>query len=34
MGEEQFATKFAVDPTIAHDASKLKDKSVVITGGR
>jgi hypothetical protein len=30
---EQFATEFAVDPTIQYDASKLKGKSVVVTGG-
>lgn len=33
MPEEPFATKYAVDPTNAYDASKLKGKSVVITGG-
>ena len=31
--EEKFASKFAVDPTTAYDASKLKGKSVVVTGG-
>lgn len=34
MGEEQFATKFAVEPTSSYDASKLRGKSVVVTGGR
>ena len=30
---EQFATEFAVNPAVQYDASKLKGKSVVVTGG-
>ena len=31
---EQFASEYAVDPAAGYDASKLKDKSVVVTGGK